>query len=38
MQRLGEQGIVVALRPRGVRVSPHLYNNAAEIERLLRAL
>jgi selenocysteine lyase/cysteine desulfurase len=35
---LGEQGIMVALRPRGVRVSPHLYNSAAEIERLLHAL
>jgi selenocysteine lyase/cysteine desulfurase len=37
-RRLGEQGIMVALRPRGVRVSPHLYNSAAEIERLLRAM
>jgi selenocysteine lyase/cysteine desulfurase len=35
---LGEQGIVVALRPRGVRVSPHVYNSAAEIEHLLRAV
>jgi selenocysteine lyase/cysteine desulfurase len=35
---LGEQGMMVALRPRGVRVSPHLYNSAAEIERLLHAL
>jgi selenocysteine lyase/cysteine desulfurase len=38
LQRLGEQGIVVALRPRGVRISPHVYNSAAEIERLLSAL
>jgi len=38
VRHLGEQGIVVALRPRGVRVSPHMYNSAAEIERLLRAL
>jgi selenocysteine lyase/cysteine desulfurase len=38
VRRLDEQGIVVALRPRGVRVSPHMYNSAAEIERLLRAL
>jgi cysteine desulfurase / selenocysteine lyase len=38
VRRLGEQGIVVALRPRGVRVSPHLYNSAAEIERLLHAI
>ena len=38
VRRLGEQGIMVALRPRGVRVSPHLYNSAAEIERLLQAI
>lgn len=38
VQRLGEQGIVVALRPRGVRVAPHLYNRPEEIERLLGAL
>jgi cysteine desulfurase / selenocysteine lyase len=38
VQRLDEQGVVVALRPGGVRVSPHLYNSADEIERLLRAL
>jgi cysteine desulfurase / selenocysteine lyase len=38
VRRLGEQGIVVALRPRGVRVSPHLYNSAAEVEELLRAI
>jgi selenocysteine lyase/cysteine desulfurase len=35
VRRLDEQGIVVAHRPRGVRISPHLYNSAAEIERLL---
>jgi cysteine desulfurase / selenocysteine lyase len=38
VRRLGEQGIVVALRPRGVRVSPHFYNTPAEIERFLDAL
>jgi selenocysteine lyase/cysteine desulfurase len=38
VRRLGEQGIVVARRPLGVRIAPHLYNSAAEIERLLRAL
>src|SRR5262245_44173451 len=38
VRRLGEQGIVVALRPRGVRVSPHVYNSAAEIELLLRTI
>jgi selenocysteine lyase/cysteine desulfurase len=38
VRQLGEQGIIVALRPRGVRVSPHFYNSAAEIERLLQAI
>jgi cysteine desulfurase/selenocysteine lyase len=38
VRRLGEQGIVVALRPRGVRVSPHFYNTPVEIERFLEAL
>ncbi|HMO59383.1 MAG TPA: aminotransferase class V-fold PLP-dependent enzyme [Roseiflexaceae bacterium] len=36
--QLAAQGIVVALRRRGIRVSPHLYNTPAEIEALLRAL
>lgn len=31
-------GIVVALRPRGVRVSPHFYNTEEDIARLLDAL
>jgi selenocysteine lyase/cysteine desulfurase len=38
VRELGEQGIVVALRPRGVRVSPHFYNTTPEIERLLEAI
>jgi cysteine desulfurase/selenocysteine lyase len=38
VRRLAERGIVVALRPRGVRVSPHLYNVGADVERLLAAL
>lgn len=38
VRRLGERGIVVAHRPRGVRVSPHLYNTVEDIERLLAAL
>jgi cysteine desulfurase/selenocysteine lyase len=38
VQRLAKQGIIVALRRRGVRVSPHFYNSPEEIERLLRAL
>jgi selenocysteine lyase/cysteine desulfurase len=35
VQQLEAQGIIVALRPRGIRVSPHFFNSAAEIERLL---
>ncbi len=38
VRRLEEQGISVALRRRGVRVSPHFYNTAQEIERLIQAL
>jgi cysteine desulfurase/selenocysteine lyase len=37
VQRLADQGILVALRRRGVRVSPHFFNTPAEVERLLRA-
>jgi cysteine desulfurase/selenocysteine lyase len=36
--RLRDAGILCALRQGWVRVSPHLYNNAAEIERLLDVL
>lgn len=38
VQRLATQGIVVALRPLGVRVSPHFYNTEADVQRLLEAL
>lgn len=38
VRRLAEQGIIVALRRRGVRVAPHFYNSPEEIERLLRAV
>lgn len=38
VEALDAQGIIVALRPRGVRVSPHCYNTEAEIGRLLDAL
>lgn len=38
VRRLADQGIIVVLRRRGVRVSPHFYNSPAEIDRLLRAL
>lgn len=37
-ERLIAQGIVVAARSEIVRVSPHFYNTAAEIDRLLEAL
>jgi selenocysteine lyase/cysteine desulfurase len=35
---LTEAGVVTALRPRGVRVSPTFYNDETDIERLLAAL
>ncbi len=35
---LDRQGIIVALRPLGIRVSPHLFNTPADIDRLLAAL
>jgi cysteine desulfurase / selenocysteine lyase len=35
---LAEQGIIIALRPLGLRVSPHFYNTEEEIDRLLAAL
>lgn len=37
-QQLDEQGIIVALRPLGLRASPHFYNTEAEVGRLLDAL
>ena len=38
VQKLERMGIIVALRPLGVRVSPNFYNTEAEIGRLLDAL
>ena len=38
VQRLDDQGIIVALRPLGVRVSPHFYNTEDDVARLLSAL
>lgn len=35
---LDTQGIIVALRPLGLRVSPHLYNTPEDVARLLAAL
>lgn len=37
-QQLEEQGIMIALRPLGMRASPHFYNTEADIDRLLAAL
>jgi selenocysteine lyase/cysteine desulfurase len=38
VQDLAAQGILVALRPLGVRSAPHFYNTEADIARLLDAL
>lgn len=38
LERFAEQNIIVAHRPRGIRVSPHFYNSAAEIDAFLRVL
>lgn len=38
VQKLEGMGIIVALRPRGVRVSPNFFNTEAEIGRLVDAL
>lgn len=38
VQHLEDQGIIVALRPLGVRVSPHFYNTEDDVARLLAAL
>ena len=38
VQALAAQGIIVALRPLGVRVSPHFYNTEADVSTLLDAL
>jgi cysteine desulfurase/selenocysteine lyase len=37
-RRLGEAGIVTTFRPNGIRVSPHGYNTAAEVDALVEAL
>ncbi len=38
VQQLEDEGIVVALRPLGLRASPNFYNTEEEIDRLLAAL
>jgi cysteine desulfurase/selenocysteine lyase len=38
VKQLEEQGIIVALRPLGLRASPNFYNTEDEIDRLLAAL
>ena len=38
VEALEKQGILVALRPLGVRVSPNFYNNESDIARLLDAI
>jgi cysteine desulfurase / selenocysteine lyase len=38
VQHLEDQGVIVALRPLGVRVSPHFFNTEDDVARLLGAL
>ncbi|MCA1669302.1 MAG: aminotransferase class V-fold PLP-dependent enzyme [Thermomicrobia bacterium] len=38
VKELEEQGIILALRPLGLRASPNFYNTEAEVDRLLAAL
>jgi selenocysteine lyase/cysteine desulfurase len=38
VERLAEKGVVVSSRASNIRVSPHCYNNEADIETLFRAL
>ena len=38
VQDLAARGIIVALRPLGLRLSPHFYNTEADVARLLDAL
>ena len=38
VEKLVANNIIVALRPAGIRVAPHLFNTAADVERLLRCV
>ena len=38
VEQLASRRIMVACRPRGIRVAPHLFNDAADIATLVRAL
>jgi selenocysteine lyase/cysteine desulfurase len=38
VMRLEDAGIIVAQRPAGIRVAPHLFNQESEVAKLLRAL
>ncbi len=37
-ERLGQDGVYVSVRGQSMRVTPHLYNNEADMDRLIRAL
>ncbi len=37
-ERLGREGVYVSVRGQSMRVTPHLFNNEADLERLIRAL
>jgi selenocysteine lyase/cysteine desulfurase len=38
VEKLAAQNVIVALRPQGIRVSPHLFNTEADVRKLLDAL
>ena len=38
VEHLGANGVMVALRPAGIRVAPHLFNTATDVEKLLRCV
>ena len=37
-ERLGQDGVYVSVRGQSMRVTPHLYNNEADMDRLIKAL
>jgi len=37
-ERLGQEGVYVSVRGQSMRVTPHLYNNEADMDRLINVL